>query len=274
MGHHKVILMAYGKEDVIGNWSLDKLEFLKKYIPAYLKATAKATHKYYIDGFAGRGKWIERNSGKIIDGSAAIALKYADLFTHIHLVEFEEERAEQLKKIAFECNAVKKTTIHIGDCNHHLPHIINTIHDKSPTFIFLDPSSDQLHWSTIVTLSKKRTELFILFPLNMTILRYLPKNGLLKPWAREHLDPLFGSNEWEAIYRTARLRRGELAQALLDLYTKNLQALGYKHINISRIFKNDGGQRLYYMIWVGKHPVGKKIMDTIFEQQPGQLELF
>lgn len=264
--------MGYGVDDKIGRWSIDKLQFLEKYIPSYIRATKGTLHRYYIDGFAGKGTWIHNKTGNIIDGSAAIALKYAEQFTHLHFVEYDPQRAAQLKELIIQHNAVHKATVHIGDCNELIPLIMSKIHHRAPCFVFLDPSKDQLQWITISTLAKWKTELFILFPLNMTLLRYLPRHGELKHWARPHLDPIFGTSEWYEIYRN--VPRGDLANSLLDLYSSRLQGLGYEYKNVSRIFKNDNGQRLYYMIWVGKHPVGSRIMDPIFKQQPGQLELF
>lgn len=264
--------MAYGEQDVIGRWSIDKLSFLEKYIPAYLRATGRSYQRYYIDGFAGKGKWIHKNTGELVDGSPAIVLKHADKFTHLHFIEYDDIRANQLKELVSYYNATNKVTVHVGDCNEVIPTVLQRINLRAPSFVFLDPSKDQLKWETISTLSKWKTELFILFPLNMTLLRFLPRHGNIHPWAPDRLTPLFGTDEWEYLYKS--VPRYELAHSLLELYTQRLKNLGYDHINISRIFKNDNGQRLYYMIWVGKHPIGKKIMDSIFEQQPGQLELF
>lgn len=264
--------MSYGEHDVIGRWSIDKLSFLEKYIPAYLRATSRSYQRFYIDGFAGKGRWIHKNTGESVDGSPAIVLRNAEKFTHLHFIECDPVRAEQLNELVGYYKATNKTTVHIGDCNETIPKIMQKINYKAPSFVFLDPSKDQLKWSTISTLSQWKTELFILFPLNMTLLRFLPRHGNIHPWAPKRLTPLFGTEEWKSLYDN--VPRHDLAQALLNLYTNRLRSLGYNHINVSRIFKNDNGQRLYYMIWVGKHPIGKKIMDTVFEQQPGQLELF
>jgi len=264
--------MAYGEKDFIGRWSLGKLAFLERYLPAYLRATKPALHRYYIDGFAGRGKWIDKSTGKSVDGSAAIALQHIDKFTHLYFIEYEDERAENLRSLISSYGATQKATVYVGDCNEYLPLIMRRIHYKAPTFVFLDPSSDQLQWKSIELLSKWKTELFILFPLNMTLIRYLPRRGAQEKWATERLDKVFGTREWENIYKNKD--RLYLTSELLNLYTSRLKNLGYDHINISDIFKSDTGQSLYYMIWVGKHPVGKKIMDTIFEKQSPQLKLF
>lgn len=264
--------MAYGEEAKIGQWSLDKLAFLERYLPAYLRATRSALHKYYIDGFAGRGEWVNKRTGQKVAGSATIALQYAEQFTHLFFVEFEEERAENLRDLIRIHNASHKATVFVGDCNLLLSKVVKRIHPSAPSFAFLDPSSDQLQWKTIEMLSKWKTELFILFPLNMTLIRYLPKNGKITEWARIRLNGVFGTDEWEQLFQNTP--RSRLKSELLMLYTNRLRSLGYEHVNISDVFKSDSGQKLYYMIWVGKHPIGKKIMDKVFEKQSDQLKLF
>lgn len=264
--------MTYGEKDAIGRWSLGKLAFLERYLPAYLRATKPAMHRYYIDGFAGRGQWIDKSTGQNVDGSAAIALQHANKFTHLYFIEYEDDRAKNLRTLIDSYGASHKATVYVGDCNEHLPIIMRKINYKAPTFVFLDPSKDQLQWRSLELLSQWKTELFILFPLNMTILRFLPRRGNQENWATERLDRFFGTREWEDIYKNKS--RPYLASELLKLYISRLTNLGYEHINISDIFKSDTGQSLYYMIWVGKHPVGKKIMDTVFEKQSPQLKLF
>jgi three-Cys-motif partner protein len=213
-----------------------------------------------------------QKTGQKVSGSPAIALQYAEQFTHLYFVEYDPQRAESLRSLIHSNGAEHKATVFTGDCNVYLHTIIERIHPKAPTFVFLDPSAAQLHWTTVQKLADWRTELFILFPLNMTILRLLPKNGQLQEGSRDRLNAVFGTNEWERIYKEKS--RTYLISELLNLYTKRLVELGYDHVIKSEVFKSDTGQKLYYMIWVGKHPVGKKIMDHVFEQQDPQLKLF
>lgn len=262
--------MGYGeKGNTIGDWSIDKLSFLERYLPCFARATKKARHKYYIDGFAGNGEWIHRITGEQVPGSVNIALNYVADFTEMHFIEMDEERVQNLNKLVKSYHANNKAFVHKGDCNILLQSIIKPIHPKSPIFIFLDPSSDQLNWNTIKVLSKWQTELFILYPYHMTIQRYLPQDKKIRQWQIDRLNNFFGTDEWYSIYLNRP--RMYLLFELLDLYTTRLKEIGYNYCNISNCFKTNTGQNLYYMIWVGKHPVGKKIMDSVFKQQDSQL---
>jgi three-Cys-motif partner protein len=262
--------VAYGeKGNTIGEWSIDKLKFLDKYLPTFAKATQRAKHRYYIDGFAGNGEWIHRDTGEYVEGSAAIALKNAEGFTKLHFVEMDKNRSDNLANLVGSFSAGNKTVIHQGDTNTLLPSIMKKIHPLAPTFVFLDPSGDQLNWKTIESLSKWQTELFILYPYHMTIARYLPIDGEIEDWQIERLNKFFGTHDWYEIYLNKP--RNYLLFELLNLYTSRLVNIGYKYCNVSKCFKSTTGQNLYYMIWVGKHPAGKKIMDWVFKQQEDQL---
>lgn len=265
--------MAYGeKENTVGEWSIDKLAFLDRYLPVFAKAAQKAKHRYYIDAFAGNGEWLHRETGAYVEGSASIALRNVSGFTRQFFVEMDDGRVNNLKGLVDKFKAHDKADVLQGDTNKVLPTLMQKIHKKAPTFVFLDPSGDQLHWSTIECLSEWKTELFILYPYHMTIQRYLPVDKTKQAnWQKERLNNFFGTNEWFEIYQSKP--REYLLFDLLELYTKRLESLGYEYRNVSKCFKSHTGQSLYYMIWVGKHPVGKKIMDWVFEKQDPQLSL-
>jgi hypothetical protein len=65
-------------------WTLKKLEFLKKYLPAFVKATQKATSRHYVDGFAGPG-YNRQEDGTLVEGSPLLALQHQ--FTSFFFVE-------------------------------------------------------------------------------------------------------------------------------------------------------------------------------------------
>lgn len=265
--------MGYGKNDEIGQWSVDKLSFLERYLPAFAKATKKAKQRYYIDGFCGKGVWTHKKTKEKIQGSASIALNYSEDFTHQYFIDLDNERINEVKEIINKKSILNKATAINGDCNVEIINIMKKIHKRAPTFVFLDPSGDHIHWKTIQYLSNWRTELFILFPYHITIRRFLPIDiNKQAEWMKKRLNEFFGTNKWEEIYY--QTHRNYLASKLLELYTSRLNDIGYIHCNVSDVFKTDTGQNLYYMIWVGKHPVGKKIMNYVFEKQSDQLKLF
>jgi len=65
-------------------WTLKKLEFLKRYLPAFVKATQKAISRHYVDGFAGPG-YNRQEDGTLVEGSPLLALQHQ--FTSFFFVE-------------------------------------------------------------------------------------------------------------------------------------------------------------------------------------------
>lgn len=121
--------MGYGdKENTIGEWSIDKLKFIERYLPYFVSATKRAYQRYYIDAFAGNGEWIHRDTGEKGPGSVSIALQNAAGFTKQHFIETNEERIENLKQLVLNENKQGKALVHNGDCNVLLPKIMSTIY--------------------------------------------------------------------------------------------------------------------------------------------------
>ena len=85
--------------DVVGYWTEIKLQILQEYAVAYaqiLQNQPFIKHVAYIDGFAGAGVHISKQSGKPIAGSPARALSIQPRFSHYHFVEMDAARAKRL----------------------------------------------------------------------------------------------------------------------------------------------------------------------------------
>ena len=117
-------------------------------------------------------------------------------------------------------------------------------------------------------------DLIILFPQGMSI------NRNLKQWAESEsnaLDAFFGTDEWRQIYRNAGGQARNCIRAFLDLYQKNLKKLGYAQTNQVRelLVKSQSGQKLYYLIFASRHPLGERFWKQATEKSAsGQKRLF
>lgn len=261
--------MSYGKDDLVGEWSKEKLQYLESYLSAFTKATIKARNKYYIDGFAGKGNWTVRGSLESLKGSARLALESNPSFSKCFFIEKDIDRALALKKIAEEY-PVRKSEVLCGDCNEKIKDVLNQIHPNAPTFVFLDPSGAHLKWNTIELLAKWKTELFINFPLFMDLQRNLPNNpSKLQQWQIEKLNNVFGGTHWSDIYERKFKVEGPRFSSfsLMEIYISGLQEIGYPFVMKSDVIKNSNGANLYFLIWVGKKHVGEKIMKHVLMKQ-------
>ena len=69
--------MGEAKLDEVGYWSEIKLDIIKKYATAYSVIMNKQSYikdYYYIDGFAGAGYHISKNTKEFVQGSPVNAL--------------------------------------------------------------------------------------------------------------------------------------------------------------------------------------------------------
>lgn len=268
---------GYGEDRYVGEWAKQKLQYLASYLPAYLNATKKAPEKYYIDCFAGYGNWFIRDTGEEIKGSPLLALEIKDKFNKYYFIDLDKERVRELRTLISKFPK-KNCSLYHDNCNNAIHKIMYNIPKWAPTFVFLDPSGAHIEWSTIELLSKWKTELFINFPLYMDIQRRLTNDpDKINPGDIDQLNTFFGNNNWQKIYDRKFSLDGPRFRIidLMELYTLNLKELGYEHVLFSDTIKNSKNVPIYYLIWVGKHDVGEKIMKHVLKDQFNpQLRLF
>ena len=86
--------MGEVKLDEVGYWSEIKLDIIKEYSNAYSIIMNKQSYirnYYYIDGFAGAGIHISKNTKEFVLGSPANALNENPPFSQYHFIDVERE---------------------------------------------------------------------------------------------------------------------------------------------------------------------------------------
>lgn len=245
----------------VGPWTKEKLRLLAQYLPIYLQATQKAIDRIYVDGFAGPGRNLIEGTGGVIDGSPLIALNTASdsgyQFTHLYFIESDHETADELRSTLRDVEDSERYDVIEGDVNEQLPRVMERVHRRAPTFVFLDPQGIDPQWATIEAIAKWKTELLINFPFGMAINRNLDS---------AKSEAYFGTSEWRAV-RDA-MRPDEI-KPMLDFYKERLRGLGYIHQpDWDPLIRSTGGQKLYNLIHASKEPAGKRIMEWV-QRQPG-----
>lgn len=265
----------------VKNHTLEKLEYFKKYINAYLMATKRLPLKYYIDAFAGTGKCIfcgekcnskggnrciKCGKGKIIDGSSLISLKTKDQFSGYIFIELDCGNIKKLEKFVADemgAEASKKVKIKKADSNELLKQIYKFIPSHAGCLILLDPEGPELFWETIEYLSKiKKVELLILYPYDMSLVRLTKDYG-------NKLDKFYGTPKWSEIYKDKNnINANSTRTKLLEFYIDNLKKLGFDYVVYKHIRRRlRDGKPLYHFILATHHPAGEKIMRTIFDKE-------
>jgi three-Cys-motif partner protein len=243
---------------VVGDWTRDKLKILTDYLPAYLTATQRAMERIYIDAFAGPG-FNRLRRGEVINGSPLIGLdavgSRGTRFDRLYFIENDTSAVQELTEVVADHPFSSRVQILPGDVNDELPRLIKKLPKRSPTFVFLDPEGIDPRWSTIQAIADWQTELLVNFPLGMAINRNPDSTKV---------DDYFGTEEWRLLWSQSHSFK---ASSLLALYKRRLAELGYRfQVDDARLIRDSGGRRLYYLIFVSKVGVARRIMTSVFRQ--------
>ena len=152
------------KLDEIGYWSEIKLDIIRKYAVAYSKIMNKQPYikcYHYIDGFAGAGIHVSRQTKEFIPGSPTNALNVDPPFSQYHFIDLIGDKADLLREIS---KNNPKVNIYDGDCNRILLDKIFPLikYDKfDRALCLLDPYNIGLSWKVIYAAGQsKAIEIF------------------------------------------------------------------------------------------------------------------
>lgn len=139
----------------------EKLDYLEKYIEAFVLATRSLNKRYYIDAFAGTGKNIlcretcestggescsKCSRGSEVDGSALLALKAKSEFDGYTLIELNPSNIKSLKYAVnkeIAPNRIKKVIFENGNANDLISKYVNPANKYTGYLIFLDPRGSE-----------------------------------------------------------------------------------------------------------------------------------
>lgn len=190
------------KHEFGGQWTIDKLDIIGKYLNAYTTALKNSPYKtIYVDAFAGTGK-ININDNEIL-GSARIALDIKNPFSYYYFFEKREDFVSELDLLKNDFPELKRRiSIRQGDCNGLIKDFCETVDwSRFRSVIFLDPYATDVEYETINAIADtKAIDLWYLFPISV-VNRLLP-NDRLKFSHSNVLDKLFGKHNWKDIFYT------------------------------------------------------------------------
>ena len=266
------------KEDLIGKWSVEKLELLGKYLAAYLKILTNQSwcQGYeYIDAFAGTGKPKTRDEQNFIDGSPRIAINLSPPFTQYHFIEQTDWRVEKLQKVHKEFPS-HSIAIYHGDCNRILREQIlpqMSYASKKRAIAFIDPFGMQFQWQTMENLAAIKTvEIVLNFPvmaINRGVLRKNPQ--MISEVARIRLREFWGTDDWmidlyedeQTLFGPRQVKRHLSGKEVGHVFKKRLEEI-FPHCSNPILMSNSKNAPLYCLIFAGHNANGKKIAEQIF----------
>ncbi len=182
-----------------GDWTIEKLDILTRYLDAYLNVLKKQSfQKIYIDAFAGTGN-IKISDRCETAGSAKLALMSQNHFDQYFFIEKDKEKVSRLQSMVSEefPSLSKQVNIKQGDANTELQNICKDVNWRnSRALLFLDPYATQVSWSTLEVIARTGAfDVWYLFPFS-ALNRMLRKDGQIdQSWANR-INRLLGDDGW------------------------------------------------------------------------------
>ncbi|WP_167481879.1 three-Cys-motif partner protein TcmP [Thermus caldilimi] len=240
-------------------WTLDKLRFLEKYLPAFIKATQRAKHRYYIDGFAGPGKNLVGQ--KTYLGSPLIALEACQTppgFDKLFLVEKSKEnfRCLQEEVNKYPAEVREKTILINDDFNEVVDNILREIPIRAPTMFLLDPHGLELSWDTIEKIAQReKADIFILISASGV------NRNIKNASAHNTITRFFGNEGWKNLTSSK-----PSFYSFAELYRKRLEELGLEGTELFIVARNRKNSPMHILALHSKHKIALKIANDVIER--------
>lgn len=260
--------------DEVGYWSEVKLSILEEYAKRYNQILrASKMHPIYIDGFAGAGYHLAKDSTRVIEGSPSRALNVDPPFEYLHFVDIDGARATELTRLA---GGRRDVMVHCGDCNEILtdrilPSVSYARFERA--LCILDPYGLHLNWETIrMAGQSKVVEIFLNFPvmdMNMNVLWH--NSDRVSEVQRQRMARFWGDDSWEkAAYQNTPglfgpIREKRPNETIAEAFRNRLKSAGgFEHVPKPMPMRNTKGAIVYYLFFAAQKPVASKIVKYIF----------
>jgi three-Cys-motif partner protein len=266
--------------DEIGYWSEVKLDIVRDYAKEYSKILAnqsKLSHAY-IDGFAGSGVHLSKESQEIVPGSPLNALRISPPFSEYFLIDLDGDKVDQLRGFPEVKSRPDVHVIH-GDCNEILlKEVLPKVkyEDYRRALCILDPYGLHLNWEVVETAGRmKSVEIFLNFPImDMNRNALWRKPELAAPEGIARMTAYWGDDSWRQVaYKQQPTLFGDEEDVKLgnenvvDAFRSRLkQRAGFEYVPNPVPMRNSTNADVYYLFFASHKPVAAKIVQYIFDK--------
>jgi three-Cys-motif partner protein len=265
--------------DEIGYWSQLKLEIVEQYGAAYTKVFSRTPRlkKYYIDGFSGAGKHVAKETGELIEGSPARALKIRPPFDGYWFIDLDADKTDYLRSV---CRDRTDVHIHTGDANIYLSETVlpEIQYEKfTRALCLLDPYALHLSWDVILQAGTSRAvDMFLNFPvmdMNRNAIwrnpERVPTNGI------ERMTRFWGDESWRQaaygespqgnLFGREMVKQGN--EQIAAAFGSRLKTVaGFNFVSDPLPMRNSRNAVVYYLFLASQKAVARKIITDIFKK--------
>ncbi len=213
----------------------------------------------YIELFSGPGRSLVEGAGYFIDGSPLVAFKAAQLsgtkFSELHFNDLDSENIDALRQRIAQLGGAAQ--FYNEAASTAVDRITYALNPTGLHFAFLDPYNlESLPFSIIQKLATlSRMDMLIhvsIFDLQRNLRRYLNERRVLDSFMPGWHDAV-DVNRGDQAVRTALLRH----------WLGLIKGLGTTPADGIELVSATGGQRLYWLVFVSAHPLGRKLWNDI-----------
>jgi len=268
-----------------------KLNILEDYIYPWAKIIfnqwRKYGHKnfktaYFVDCFAGRGKYHKNGKLNSVNGSPLIGLNCAEFFQkkfncEVELkcvfVETKRKYIEELEKFSQPYEGIVNFSIRHADVNKEISRILKEVNSNA-TLFFVDPwGLKELNKKTVTAIVNKKGPNDLLLNYICGTQRVLGrvKKMVMKGETNEQLFKLIDS---------VRSRLG--LKIMLECFNKQeretleywanetLKDTSLQHKSVYRMLRPTKKEAAYYLLFASRSPKAKKIVDDIYSKKDSE----
>jgi three-Cys-motif partner protein len=234
-----------------------------------------------MDGFAGAGIHLARDSGALIWGSPANALLINPPFAEYHFIDLDQGNVDTLRELvgsrATGPYDPSQVFFYNADCNEVLLSEVfprSRYEDYRRALCLLDPYGLDLDWQVLYAAGQmKSVEIFLNFPI-----ADMNRNVLLRDQAKvsdlqlERMRRFWGDESWkEAAYTT----EGDLFgfeekttnEAMVSAFQERLRTVaGFSYVADPIPMRNKKRATIYYLFFASQKPVAAQIVQDIFDK--------
>jgi len=207
----------------VGPWVERKAHYVDYYADMFATGMKKWPRRAYVELFAGTGVSWDYGHRVEIDGSAVRALRRD--FTEYVFVDIDDVAtgalAQRVARVARRPGQ-HPPRILTADCNDAIPTVRAAI-DGAICLAFVDPTNWQVRFESIAELVRDR-RVDLLFTFHHGAMRRVRDAAAL--------DAFFDTSQWQ---RLVQLPQREVAGALIELYNRQLERLGYLDTHSYRV---------------------------------------
>lgn len=251
----------------VGEWSLEKHNWLQRFIAATRATRAKYVPEgpqkggsAYVDLFAGPGRVRVQDTKESQDGSPLIALAETRApFSRVILADLDGENIAALRaRTAAKAN---RTVIIEGDSNERIADIVKAIPVHGLNLAFVDPFGPSLlKWNTVAQLGAfSRMDMLVNMPTGFIKRNFDRESFLLR------IDAMLGTAKWRD-----NVTEANEAAKLIEHLRAQLATLGYRpeRSRVAQI-KNTKNVLMFHLAFFSKHELGDKIWNSVVRTTPG-----